>query len=78
MKVMTCSQLGGACDLAFEGETFDEVAGLSKTHGSQMFEQQDQAHLQAMQAMMKMMQEPGAMQAWMADRRQAFEALPDA
>jgi hypothetical protein len=42
------------------------------------FEQQDQAHLQAMQAMMKMMQEPGAMQAWMADRRQAFEALPDA
>ena len=32
MKKMTCKQLGGACDLVFIGETFEELANQSKKH----------------------------------------------
>ena len=38
MKKMTCKQLGGACDLEFQANTFDEIAELSKKHGKEMFE----------------------------------------
>jgi hypothetical protein len=77
MKTMTCKQLGGACDLAFQGETFDALAELSQAHGKAMFQRKDEAHLLAMQAMMGLMQDPKAMTAWMADKRQAFDSLPD-
>ena len=73
---MTCRQLGGACDLVFEAETFEEMAALSKKHGTEMFAQKDQEHMVAMNAMMGMMQKPGAMEEWMQARRQEFEKLP--
>ena len=38
---MTCKQLGGACDLEFQANTFDEIAELSKKHGKEMFEKND-------------------------------------
>jgi predicted small metal-binding protein len=38
MKKMTCSQLGGACDLEFTAETFDEMKKLSQEHGMAMFQ----------------------------------------
>jgi hypothetical protein len=77
MKTMTCKQLGGACDEAFRAETFDEIAQLSKRHGTEQYQLQEPGHLQAMQKMMAMMGEPGAMEAWMSERRNAFDALPD-
>ena len=77
MKVMTCKQLGGACDLEFEAETFDEIAELSKTHGQEMAEKQDETHLAAMQEMMKLMTDPDAMQQWMDEKRTAFDAASD-
>ena len=51
MKKMTCKQLGGACEKVFESNTFEEMAELSKNHGMEMYQQQDEAHLTAMQAM---------------------------
>lgn len=77
MKSMTCKQLGGACDIVFQAETFDEMAEKSKQHGMEMFQQQDQAHLQAMQKMQALMQSPNAMQEWMAARKAEFDALPE-
>jgi len=77
MKTMTCKQLGGACDIAFQAETFEEMAEKSKQHGMEMFQQQDQAHLQAMQKMQALMQSPNAMQEWMAARKAEFDALPE-
>jgi len=77
LKTMTCRQLGGACDLEFQAETFEEMAELSKQHGMQMFQQQDAAHLQAMEDMKSLMQEPDAMSKWYEARQQEFEALPD-
>jgi len=76
MKTMTCKQLGGACDLAFHAETFEEMAQQSKDHGTEMFRVGDQAHLKAMDEMNTLMQKPNAMQSWFAEKRNAFEALP--
>ena len=41
MKTMTCKQLGGACDLEFNANTFDEMAELSKNYGMEMFQQNE-------------------------------------
>lgn len=77
MKTMTCKQLGGACDLEFHANTFEEMAEMSKQHGMEMYQKGDEAHLKAMSEMQKLMQSPQAMNEWMEDRRKAFEALAD-
>ena len=77
MKTMTCKQLGGACEQAFHANSFEEMAELSKRHGREMFQQQDELHLQAMDKMKVLMQDPKAMQAWFEGKRQDFEALAD-
>ena len=74
MKTMTCGQLGGACDLEFTANTFDEIAGMSQQHGKKMCGANDAAHLTAMTAMMELMKS-GQMDAWMAARKAEFEAL---
>jgi hypothetical protein len=45
MKTMTCRQLGGACDMEFHANSFEEMAELSKNHGMDMFQKGDEAHL---------------------------------
>ncbi len=75
MKKMTCQQLGGACDLEFEAVTFEEIAGMSKQHGMEMFQKGDEAHLKAMGKMQEMMQTSNAMQEWFEAKRKEFEAL---
>lgn len=77
MKTMTCKQLGGACDLEFRAETFEEMAELSKAHGMEMYQKSDPAHQQAMAEMQQLMQDPAAMQKWFEDKRREFEALPE-
>jgi hypothetical protein len=49
MKTITCNELAGACDKEIHAETFDEVAEMSKKHAMEMFEQGDQAHIEAME-----------------------------
>jgi len=77
MKRMTCRQLGGACDLGFRAETFEEMAELSRAHGMEMLNQGDAQHLEAMEAMKSLMADPAAMATWFEGKRAEFEALPD-
>jgi len=77
MKSMTCKQLGGACDLKFYANTFEEIAELSKKHGMEMFQKGDEAHLVAMGEMQKMMQSPNGMMEWFDEKRKEFEALEE-
>ena len=77
MKIMTCKQLDGACDMEFRANSFDEIAEMSKTHGMEMFQKSDEAHLQAMGKMKELMQSPDAMNNWMENKRMEFEALPE-
>ncbi len=76
MKTMTCKQLGGACDATFSAETFEEMAELSKSHGMEMFQQGDAAHLAVIAQMQELMQSPEDMMKWFEGKRQEFEALP--
>lgn len=77
MKIMTCKQLGGACDMEFRANTFDEIAEMSKTHGLEMFQKGDVAHVNAMNEMQKLMKSPDAMAEWFEKRKNEFDALPD-
>lgn len=77
MKTMTCKQMGGACDETFSAETFEEMADLSKAHGMEMFQKQDAAHLAIMNEMKSVMEKEGGMEAYIAEKRRAFEAMPE-
>ncbi|MCF4174843.1 DUF1059 domain-containing protein [Vibrio sp. McD22-P3] len=75
MKSMTCRQLGGACDVVFEAETFEQIAELSKQHGMKMYQKQEPAHLDAMNKIQAMMQNPEEMKAWYEEKKREFDAL---
>ena len=77
MRKMTCRQLGGACDLEFAANTFEEIAALSQQHGKEMFEKMDAAHLEAMSEMRELMSQPDAMQKWFEERKLEFQNLSE-
>ncbi len=77
MKTMTCKQLGGACEKKFHANSFEELAEISKQHGMEMFQKGDSDHLEAMNKMQELMKSPEEMGKWMADKKRAFEALPE-
>src|SRR5438093_10389110 len=77
MKTMTCKELGGACDLEFHANTFEEIAQMSQKHGKEMFQKGDKAHLQAMSKMRDLMQSEDGMTKWMESKRKEFEAKPN-
>ncbi len=72
---MTCRQLGGACDLEFAADTFEEIAKLSQAHANEMMMAQDAEHLAAMSAMSELMKTPGAMATWMQEKRNLFDSF---
>ncbi len=76
MKTMTCKQLGGACNLEFHADTFEEMTEQSKKHGMEMFHSGDEEHLKAMNEMQELMQSPDAMTKWFENKRKEFDALP--
>lgn len=77
MKTMNCKQLGEACDKAFHANSFEEVAEMSKQHGMEMFQKQDEAHLKAMNKMQELMKVSGEMEKWFEAKQKEFEALPE-
>jgi len=77
MKTMTCKQLGGACEKEFHADTFDGIAEMSKQHGTDMFQSNDEDHLKAMNEMRELMQNPDAMKEWFENKRKEFEASPE-
>ena len=77
MKTMTCKQLGGACDMVFLANSFEEMAELSKKHGMEMFQKGDKDHLEAMNEMKALMKTQDAMKEWFETKRKEFDALPN-
>lgn len=77
MKTMTCKQLGGACDLAFSANTFEEMAEMSKNHGMEMFQKKDEAHLKAMGEMQELMKSPEQMKNWFQNKKKEFSELAE-
>ncbi len=77
MKTITCKQLGGACDLIFQADTFDYMAEQSKKHGIEIFKKNDETHLKAMNEMQELMKSLRGMQAWFENKRTEFNELPN-
>ncbi len=77
MKTMTCKQLGGACDMKFSANTFDEIAQLSQAHGKEMFQINDNNHIIAMNEMNKLMQNKDDMSKWFDAKKLEFEILEE-
>ena len=77
MKTMTCKQLGGACDMKFHANSFNEMAELSKKHGIEMIQKGDEKHLKAMNEMKELMKTPEAMKEWFENKRKQFDELPE-
>ena len=77
MKTMTCKQLGGACEQEFHADTFEEISEMSKQHGMEMFQKNDEAHIEAMKKMRALMKtaDSEAMKNWMKSKRDEFDAL---
>ncbi len=74
---MTCKELGGACDKAFQANTFEEMAELSKQHGMEMWKANDVEHISVMKEMMELSKNPDALVGFMEEKRKAFDALPE-
>lgn len=72
---MTCKELGGACDKEFHANSFEEIAEMSKQHGMEMFQQNDQAHIEAMSKMQELMKQPKAMASWFESKKKEFDTL---
>ena len=77
MKMMTCRQLGGACDIEFNASTFEEIAEMSKNHGMEMYGKKDHDHLVAMEKMKILMENPGKMSEWFDEKKKEFGSLPE-
>lgn len=75
MKKMTCKQLGGACDVVFFGETFEEMVSQSKKHGMEMFQKADEAHVEAMQKMQTLLKSPSDFEKWLTGKKAEFMDL---
>lgn len=63
--------------MEFRANSFEEIAEMSKSHGMEMFQKSDEAHLQEMSKMKELMQSPDAMNQWMENKRKDFDALPE-
>ena len=77
MKTMTCKELGGACDIKFQAETFGQMTEISMQHGIEMMQENDEAHLKAIQNMKEIMQNPVTMNQWFIERQAEFDALEE-
>ncbi|MHB8658725.1 MAG: hypothetical protein ACYC91_12360 [Solirubrobacteraceae bacterium] len=76
MKTMTCSQLGGPCDTAHQGETADELIKAQDRHLKEVVAQGDFAHEQALKEMKGRWKHPVSGMGWYRKAKRDFAALP--
>jgi hypothetical protein len=77
MKTMTCTQLGGPCDLPLHGDSADEVIKLQDKHLKEMVAGGDETHQSALKAMKGRWKHPISGMAWYKNAKRDFAALPE-
>jgi hypothetical protein len=77
MKTMTCKQMGGPCDTAFQGTTADEVIKAEDKHLKEMVAKGDETHKSALNMMKGRWKNPISGMGWYMKTRKAFAALPE-
>jgi hypothetical protein len=77
MKTMTCTQLGGACELPHRGATADEVIKLQDKHLRAIVAEGDHAHRDALDQMKGRWKRPIKGMGWYRSVKRDFAALPN-
>ena len=77
MRTMTCTQLGGACELTLSGTTADEVIHAQDRHLREVVAAGDTQHEDALQAMRGRWRRPVAGLGWYRQVKRDFAALPE-
>ena len=77
MKTMTCRQMGGPCELAFQAHTADEAIKAEDKHLKEMVASGDETHKSALDAMRGRWKNPIAGMGWYKKTKKAFAALPE-
>ena len=77
MKTMTCTQLGGPCDLGLRGETADDVIKLRTGTSGRRSRAGDPVHGPARDDMKGRWKHPIKGMGWYKDTKKAFAALPE-
>ena len=77
MKTMTCKQMGGPCEQAFQGESADDVINAQDQHLKDMVAAGDEAHVPANKDMRGRWKHPIKGMGWYRDTKRAFADLPD-
>ena len=76
MKTMTCRQLGGPCDRAFQGENADEIIAQQDRHLKEAVKAGDATHVQAGDDMRGRWKRPKKSLDWYFGVKKEFAALP--
>ncbi|MFN0091964.1 MAG: hypothetical protein ACKVWR_17115 [Acidimicrobiales bacterium] len=76
MKTMTCSQLGGACELALTGEDANEVIHAQDRHLREAVAAGRRDHEPALRAMKARWRRPVSGLKWYRKVQRDFAALP--
>ncbi len=77
MKTMTCKQMGGPCDLAFHGDSADDVIKAQDAHLKAIVANGDEAHQDALKAMRGRWKNPIKGMGWYRKTKKDFAALPE-
>lgn len=77
MKMMTCQQLGGPCELQLEGKTADEIIKAQDRHLKAVVADGDVAHADALQAMKGRWKHPVAAMGWYRGVKREFAGLAE-
>ena len=75
MKTMTCKQMGGPCDLAFQGRSADDVIKAQDRHLKDVVAGGDRAHENALKAMKSRWRKPIAGMGWYRKVKGAIRTL---
>ena len=76
MKRMTCSQLGGACDLVHQGEDANEIIKAQDRHLREAVAGGDVEHQPALKEMKGRWRRPVSGMKWYRQVQRDFAALP--
>jgi len=77
MKTMTCKQMGGPCDVSFQGKTANDVIKAEDQHLKEMVAKGDQTHQSALKEMQNRWKHPLSGMAWYRKTQKDFAALPE-
>lgn len=77
MKTMTCKQMGGPCETAFQGDKADDVIKAQDAHLKEMVAGDDTAHESALKDMQGRWKRPISGMKWYTNTKKAFAALPE-